>query len=191
MIQPFARASAYTLRPMHAPMPLRSAFAASALAASLALAPATGAAQQLAQRSVVQAEDVRYDHAQVIRARPVYQTLNATRMEERCRTPAGVVVVEPAGAEKGRFERFVEAVRGVLTGDSGESNAPRTVTERPSNASGCEMVQVERQFRRPIAYDVDYVYKGAKYRSRLPEDPGNLVRVRVSVTPVVGAVDEP
>jgi uncharacterized protein YcfJ len=159
-------------------------------AACLAVLPAAGLAQQAAQRSVIQTEDVRYDHAQVIRARPVYQTLNATRMEERCRTPDGVVVVEPAGAEKGRFERFVEAVRGVLTGDAA-SNEPRTVAARPANAAGCEMVQVERQFRRPIAYDVDYVYKGEKYRSRLPEDPGNLLRVRVSVTPVVGAVDEP
>jgi uncharacterized protein YcfJ len=149
-----------------------------------------GHAQQAAQRSVIQAEDVRYDHAQVIRARPVYQTLNATRMEERCVTPAGLVVVEPAGAEKGRFERFVDAVRGVLTGDT-EANEPRSVSRRPADATGCEMVQVERRFRRPIAYDVDYVYKGAKYRSRLPEDPGNLVRVRVSVTPVVGTVDEP
>ena len=35
------------------------------------------------------------------------------------------------------------------------------------------MVPVEREFRRLIAYDVDYVYKGDKYRSRLPYDPGN------------------
>lgn len=160
------------------------------LALCLALPSAAAVAQQMAQRSVVQAEDVRYDHAQVIRARPVYQTLNATRMEERCETPGGVVVVEPAGAEKGRFERFVEAVRGVLAGDAG-ADTPRSVAARPDDATDCAMVQVERRFRRPIAYDVDYVYKGAKYRSRLPEDPGNLVRVRVSVTPVVGAVDEP
>ena len=29
----------------------------------------------------------------------------------------------------------------------------------------------------PIAYDVDYMYKGMKYRSRLPDDPGNRLRV--------------
>ncbi len=45
------------------------------------------------------------------------------------------------------------------------------------------MVQVDRQFQRPIAWDVDYVYKGTKYRSRLAEDPGNRLRVRVAVTP--------
>ena len=42
-----------------------------------------------------------------------------------------------------------------------------------------------REFRRPIAYDVDYVYKGSKYRSRLPDDPGNRLRIRIGVTPVV------
>jgi uncharacterized protein YcfJ len=64
------------------------------------------------------------------------------------------------------------------------------VAARPADASDCEMVQVEREFRRPIAYDVDYVYKGAKYRSRLPYDPGNRLRIRISVTPVVSAVAE-
>ena len=46
---------------------------------------------------------------------------------------------------------------------------------------------MQRQFRRPIAYDVDYVYRGMKYRSRLPYDPGNRLRVQVSILPV--AVD--
>ena len=41
-----------------------------------------------------------------------------------------------------------------------------------------------------IAYDVDYVYRGSKYRSRLAEDPGNRLRIRIGVTPVVsGARD--
>jgi hypothetical protein len=47
----------------------------------------------------------------------------------------------------------------------------------------CRIVPVGREFRRPIAYDVDYVYKGTKYRSRLPEDPGNRLKIRVSITP--------
>lgn len=167
-------------------LPVRSRCLAAAflLAAGLPVA-----AQQPAQRMQAQgqAEDVRYDHAQVLRVEPVYQTLNATRMEERCRTPGGIVVIEPQGAERGRFGRFVDAVRDALGSDSGQ---PRSVAARPSDASDCQMVQVEREFRRPIAYDVDYVYKGAKYRSRLPVDPGNRLRIRISVTPVVSPVEE-
>jgi len=33
---------------------------------------------------------------------------------------------------------------------------------------------------------VDYVYKGIKFRSRLPEDPGNRLKLRVSITPDIG-----
>ena len=58
-------------------------------------------------------------------------------------------------------------------------------TETPPAEGECEMVPVVREFRRPIAYDVDYVYRGTKYRSRLPYDPGNRLRVRVSVVPYV------
>ena len=51
------------------------------------------------------------------------------------------------------------------------------------------MVPVVREFRRAIAYDVEYMYKGMKYRSRLASDPGNRLRVRVSVTPYVSGAD--
>jgi len=166
----------------HAAIP-RSALS---LAALLLAAVAPQAQGQAVQRNVIQTENVRYDHAQVMRVRPVYQTLHATRMEQRCKTPGGIVVVEPKDGEKGRFARFVDAVRDVLSSEE----VPRSVDEVPSDAIDCDVVKVEREFRRAIAFDVDYVYKGAKYRSRLPHDPGNHVRVRVSVTPVVGPIDE-
>jgi len=35
-----------------------------------------------------------------------------------------------------------------------------------------------------VLYDVDYVLRGVKYRSRLPYDPGNRLQVRLSVTPM-------
>ena len=45
------------------------------------------------------------------------------------------------------------------------------------------MEPVAREYRRPIAYDVDYAYKGSKFRTRMARDPGNRLRVRVSITP--------
>jgi len=42
-----------------------------------------------------------------------------------------------------------------------------------------------------IVYDVDYVLRGVKYRSRLPYDPGNRLQVRLSVTPVLPARKAP
>jgi uncharacterized protein YcfJ len=127
-----------------------------------------------------QAENVRIDYAQVLRAEPVYQTLRATSMVERCEDPG------PAQEEAPRsgLSRVIGAVKGVLTPD------PKVEEVAPSAGGECRMVPVDREFRRPIAWDVDYVHKGVKYRSRLPYDPGNRLRVRVSVTPVVSP-DEP
>jgi len=143
----------------------------------LLLAPALLAAPAWAQHTVLQAENVRYEYAQVLRAEPVYQTLHATSMVERCEQSS---MVEPGEDERRGLSRVVGAVRDVLTPDRrGEAAASDA---EPEN---CRMVPVEREFRRPIAYDVDYVVRGVKYRSRLPTDPGNRLRVKVAVTPVV------
>lgn len=126
-------------------------------------------------------ENARLEYAQVLRAEPVYQTLRATSMVERCEATT------PVRAEEQRrgFARVVGAVRDVLRSED------EKVDEVDRSAGGdCRMVPVEREFRRPIAYDVDYVHKGVKYRSRLPYDPGNRLRVRVSVTPVVPPAGE-
>ena len=136
------------------------------------------AAQDAAPVTVVQAENVRLDYAQVLSVEPVYQTLRASRTEMRCEeTPAP----KPAPApDEGRWTRIVDSVKGVFNGDS-EQEARTVEPPKPR----CRMVPVEREFRRPIAYDVDYVYKGVKYRSRLADDPGNRLRIRVSVMPYI------
>src|SRR5690606_42072529 len=101
-------------------------------------------------------------------------------MDERC---AAVSPVGGDDAARRGIWRVVGAVRDVLTPADG-------VEEVATSVGGeCRMVPVEREFRRPIGYDVDYVHRGVKYRSRMPYDPGNRVRVRVSVTPVVNAGD--
>src|SRR5690606_19502938 len=123
-------------------------------------------------------ENVRIEFARVLAAEPVFQTLRATSMVERCDP---VSPVGPAAEEPGRrgLSRVVGAVRDVLSPDEEAEEAD------PSAGGECRMVPVEREFRRPIGYDVDYVHRGVTYRSRMPYDPGNRVRVRVSVTPVV------
>ena len=143
----------------------------------LLLAPSLAAAPAWAQHTVIQAENVRYEYAQVLRAEPVYQTLRATSMVERCEQSS---MVSPEEDEERRgLSRVVGAVRDVLTPDEQDGE------EGAEAGAECRMVPVEREFRRPIGYDVDYVHRGVTYRSRMPYDPGNRVRVRVSVTPVV------
>lgn len=125
-----------------------------------------------AQETVIQVENVRMDYARVLRVEPVYQTLTATQIEQYC---DGKPTPPPEKPAKG-LTRIVGKVREAL---GSTADAPK-----PDDAD-CRAVPVRRQFRRPIAYDVDYIYKGMKYRSRLPMDPGNRLRVRVSVTPSV------
>lgn len=113
-----------------------------------------------AAETVVQRENVSYEYARVLRVTPVYQTLTATSIERRC-------------DDGSRLSRVVGAVRNALKHE-------KTGTDD----GDCKAVPVERQFRRPVAYDVDYTFRGAKYRSRLTDDPGHLLRIRVSVMPV-------
>jgi uncharacterized protein YcfJ len=139
-----------------------------------------------AQERVVQAENVRLDYAQVLSVEPVYQTLRASRTEQQCDDMPPPPKVEPsAKEEEGRWNRMMDSLRGMFSDDSAEPEPePRSEPIR----ANCRVVPVEREFRRPIAYDVDYIYKGTKYRSRLAEDPGNRLRIRVSVAPYVPPV---
>jgi uncharacterized protein YcfJ len=47
----------------------------------------------------------------------------------------------------------------------------------------CRMVEDRGDERRVVAYDVQYRYRGDVYMSRLNYDPGDRLRVRVSVEP--------
>jgi len=144
------------------------------LFAALAAAPA------VAQETVLQTENVRLDYAQVLNVEPVYQTLRASRTEQQCEE-----VPQPKPEPKkedGAWSRMVNSVKNVFSRDDEEEET--AALPEPIRLN-CRVVPVEREFRRPIAYDVDYVYKGIKYRSRLAEDPGNRLRIRVSVTPYV------
>jgi len=130
------------------------------------LAAAPVAAQQV---RVLPVENVRVGYAQVLHVEPVYQTLRATAVEQDC-TPSDTTRAKPGGT----LSRMAQAMKGAITRDS------RRATDKQQD---CRPTSVQRTYRTPIAYDVDYIYKGLKFRSRLASDPGNLLRVRVSITP--------
>jgi uncharacterized protein YcfJ len=54
----------------------------------------------------------------------------------------------------------------------------------------CRTVPVVYEERRLVGYDVEYVYKGEKYMSRLAADPGARVRIRIAVVPDDPAVQQ-
>ena len=129
---------------------------------SCAILLGIGSSAAAAQEAAVlfQPENVRTEYGQVLRAEPIYETQAETWLERQCEDG------------NNRFlSRIADAVKDVLK--PGKSDAQ----------SGCRDVPVERKFRRLAAYQVDYIYKGTKYRSRLPYDPGNKIKLRVSVAP--------
>jgi uncharacterized protein YcfJ len=66
---------------------------------------------------------------------------------------------------------------GLVAEDANDDYRPRYRTVRhcpPKPSSGT---------RRIVAYDVEYRYRGDVYSSRLAYDPGDRLRVRISVTP--------
>ena len=130
------------------------------LACSLATVPV--AAQQT---RVLPVENVRVGYAQVLHVEPVYQTLRATAVEPDCAPPKPV----------GTLSRITQAVKGAITREGHKAAADQ---------QDCQPTTVQKTFRTPIAYDVDYIYKGMKYRSTRASDPGNMLRVKVSVTPL-------
>ena len=174
----------------HAPVSL-------SMACLLAVSAMPAGAQNADLRNrVVVVENVRYDYAQVLNVEPVFQTLRASRTEEHCEpvSTRTLAPVQVKGEEdKGGFRRFWDSVRGMFSQHEGQAQEEEMALA-PQGSGGssalltpeCKIVEVGREFRRPIAYDVDYVYKGIKFRSRLPEDPGNRLKLRVSITPELG-----
>ena len=121
----------------------------------LALAPLASAQQAV----LVPSENVRVEYGQVLRAEPIYETRRETWLERECEDGNNKLLSRIAGAVKDALK-------------PGKSTDGK-----------CHDVPVEREFRRLAAYEVDYMYKGSKYRSRMPYDPGNRIKLRVSVAP--------
>ncbi|MFY2764577.1 glycine zipper 2TM domain-containing protein [Arenimonas sp. MALMAid1274] len=140
-------------------------------------------------------ENVSYGYAQVLRADEVVETVRTRVPEERCsdteyrqsgRTTGGTVIGAIVGAALGNTVgdgdgRRAATVAGAVAGGAIGNNIARQRAEAESR--GCQLVEVEREERQVVGYDVEYMYKGDKYMSRLPYDPGNRLRIRVSVTP--------
>lgn len=140
-------------------------------------------------------ENVSYGYAQVLRADEIVDVVRTRTPEERCdgveyrqsgRTTTGTVIGAIVGAAIGNQVgdgdgRRAATVAGAVAGGAVGHNLAARQAE--AEARGCRIVEVEREERQVVGYDVEYMYKGEKYMSRLPYDPGNRLRIRVSVTP--------
>jgi uncharacterized protein YcfJ len=153
-------------------------------------------------------EATHYGWADVLRVDPVYETgALAVAAYGDCYEEQ---VIEPASAEVDSGKRTGATVLGAIFGGiigsrfgkgdgrkattaagviaggvvgnnlaSGQpGNAPKYTTRRR-----CPGDDAAGGPRRVVAYDVEYRYRGEIYTSRMASDPGDRMRVRVSVTP--------
>ena len=150
-------------------------------------------------------ESVNYGYADVLRVDPVYETVRYREPREEC-YDEDVAVRERGGGDPTGGTVVGAIVGGLIGNQVGSGSGRRAATAAGALIGGsvghnvdrnnggpdrvyrdterrCRLVDVEREDRRIAGYDVEYRFKGDVYVSRLDHDPGNKLRVRVSVSP--------
>ena len=149
---------------------------------------------------------VTYDYATVLSATPITKLYTYQEPRQECwvetvqrgghkeysatGTLLGGVIGAAIGNKLGHKKRNkqVGAVAGALLGasignDISRRNAPRH-GGYAEQVEKCQTVQETVQEERIVGYDVSYRYQGKTYRTRTNRDPGDSIKLRLSVTPV-------
>lgn len=141
-----------------------------------------------------------YAWADVLRVDPVYETVSVTRSRRECRdvrvterergngsagAVLGAIVGGVLGNTVGKGDgRKAATVAGAVAGGAvGHGVATRGDGDYTHVETRCDDVPEVSREQRVNGYDVEYRYQGDVYMSRLAYDPGERLRVRVSVTP--------
>jgi len=153
--------------------------------------------------------ETNYEYAAVVEARPVYQVVEVQVPQEQCweedvavdrqrrssNSNTGVLLSTIIGGAIGnavghnKSNRRVGTVVGAVLGHSVgrdiiRSNSQPAVREY-QKVQRCETVYDEVQEERLVGYDVTYLYQGEERSIRTSEDPGEQIRLRVDVQPVL------
>ena len=141
------------------------------LTAALVAGPAFAQEMASVDTPVQGRENVSYAYADVLRAVPTYQMKRVVEKKEECSDlPAADVPLSLA-------------TQGDVSGDQGDAPVSHEGETASSPRRTCRLVDNEREERHISGYDVEYRYKGQLYMSRMDYDPGNKLRIRVTVAP--------
>jgi uncharacterized protein YcfJ len=145
-------------------------------------------------------DNVKVAWADVLRVDPIYQNVQVPprsvcdddipdgRVDNGNRaagTVLGAIVGGVLGSTVGKGDgRRAATVAGAVVGGA-VGNGVASANEGYADQDGprCHSVQSGSEQRRVVAYDVQYRYRGDVYMSRLNFDPGDRLRVRVSIEP--------
>lgn len=151
------------------------------------------------------AESISYGYADVLRVDPIYETVMTSEPREECYerrgqyrersggdptggTVLGAIIGGALGNQVGKGDgRKAATVAGAVIGGA----IGRDVDKNNGSAGGryerggtnCRVIEVQREQRQVVGYDVEYRYRGEVFMSRLNYDPGERMRVRVAIAP--------
>lgn len=126
-----------------------------------------GAAGAQASPSSAPAANVRYGWAEVLRVDPVYAPVPQTVPD--CSMPN--VAHKTSGAGR------------TGAGNGSVKHPASSASTNQVEAVACRPLDTGDPQQRIVAYEVEYRYRGDVYVSRLSFDPGERVRVRITVAP--------
>jgi uncharacterized protein YcfJ len=145
-----------------------------------------------------QAANIRYGWAEVLRVDPVYAPV-AAAPQQQCYPETvtqrddnhtggtvlgaivGGVLGNTVGKGDGRKAATVAgAVAGGAVGNRVSAAHDRTYTTQQTVCRPVDNYAPQQQI---VAYDVEYRFRGDVYMSRVPYDPGERLRVRMTVAP--------
>jgi len=143
-----------------------------------------------------------YDYAKVISSQPILRYVTVRTPVRECwnereyyrthrrhhrsggSTLTGAIIGGVIGHQFGGGRgKDVATVAGSLLGAAIGHDAGHRYSDRYANR--CETRYREHRESRIDGYQVVYRYKGQKYATRMPHDPGRRIRIRVDIRPVV------
>jgi len=144
-------------------------------------------------------DNTHYGWADVLRVDPNYSIVRTEAPQQQCydqqvvrreggNTTAGTVLGAIVGGVLGNTigkgdGRKAATVAGAVAGGAIGHRAAGSGSEYETTETRCREVSQVSEQRRITSYDVEYRYRGEVYVSRLSYDPGERLRVRVSVEP--------
>lgn len=174
--------------------------AAVVLSLTLVVTPANAAHGYRSSKAV-------YDYARVLSAEPIIRYVTVTTPVKECwdeteyytvnHRPAGIggktligaiiggVIGHQFGSGHGKDAATVVGtlIGASVANDAARRNAGYPTTERSREVRRCETNYQSHEEERVDGYRVVYAYSGQKYSTRMPNDPGKRLRIRVDIRP--------
>lgn len=151
-----------------------------------------------------------YEYGDVIETRAIYQIVEISEPMEQCweeevvidrypsrsgsRTPVLVSTIIGGAlgnaVGNGKSNKRIGAVVGAMLGHSigrdivSDRNRSRNAVRDYETVQRCETAYEKFEEERLVAYQVTYLYNGEEYSVRTDSDPGDRIRLRVSIHPV-------